>query len=147
MSIKILNEKLFCLNDGGEFSINYTIMQQKLEKIITKLQQKQTAGPDILQNLRNIAVSEIKEVYAPIVKSLKDANDQNYNLLQDKLKLENDILALKDTIKAFENKTEDFEEVVLDTCAKRVKYYECAIWDKNHDGCDSCDFFKGSKRK
>lgn len=122
-------------------------MEKELEKIITNLQQRHNYGPDILRNLRANAISEIISVYAPIVNSLKEANAQNSQLLQEKLKLENDILALKNTIKAFENKTEDFDIAVIDSCKNGIIYYNCDIWDKKQDGCMSCEFFKGTKAK
>lgn len=116
-------------------------MEKEVEKILTDaLCGKLNPDLSLKENVVDIA-AKIRAVYAPIVKSLSEANDQNTQLLQEKLKLENDIIAFKNTIKSYENPPEDFKEEVVGTCAKRKYFYDCDIWEKSVVGCHNCEFF------
>ena len=67
-------------------------MEKDLEKIVEKIIRNSKSGTIPKSKIVLDAISEIRFAYNFIVKSLKEANDQNYNLFQEKLKLENEII-------------------------------------------------------
>lgn len=118
-----------------------------LKQIIAQAIQAKSTNEASYSSILIVAVTQIEEIYAPIVNSLKEANEQNTNLLQDKLKLENDILAYKNTIAAYSEKNdEDLHKEIINTCEKGKYFYTCDFWETSHFGCKDCKFFKGTDK-
>jgi hypothetical protein len=60
----------------------------------------------------SIGVNKIENLYAPIIKSLKESNDLVYNLQQELLKNSNELLEIKETANN-NNKIEDNKKAEL----------------------------------
>lgn len=116
-------------------------MQNELEKIVETVinNSKSTVGQK--SKIVLDAVLEIKSAYGRIVNSLKEANEQNSNLLKEKFKLENDIIELKKTIYSYIKTNDNIVETNL-TCLKNRDFENCDIWEKSIKGCGDCKFLK-----
>jgi hypothetical protein len=121
-------------------------MEQELENIIQNAIRYKENADYLDSSIVLIATKEIKKLYEPIVTSLKEANDQNSNLLQEKLKLENEILELKKMLVDIDDNEESFSsdvsEEIIGTCQKRLNYTKCVIWKAAAKGCAECEFYK-----
>jgi predicted nucleic acid-binding Zn-ribbon protein len=121
-------------------------MDQELEKIIQNAIRYKENADYLDSSIVLIATKEIKKLYEPIVNSLKEANDQNSNLLQEKLKLENVISELKKMVVDIDNNEEsvssEVSEEIINTCEKKLNYTKCVIWTAAEKGCAECEFYK-----
>lgn len=121
-------------------------MEQELVKIIKDALTKKESAEYLDKSIISAAISDIKAVYAPIVTSLEQANTQNNNLLQEKLRLENQIIELKKQIEVSAGNSDDLIKEVINTCEKKRHYEKCEIWDSALKGCGGCRFYKSSKQ-
>lgn len=73
-------------------------MRTELEKIIDQALYDSINSDKTSKEISFRTVNEIKEVYEPIVNSLSIANKHNANLIADIVRLEGDIIELKQII-------------------------------------------------
>ena len=104
-------------------------MEQALEKIIENTIRYKENADYLDASIVTIAVTEIKKIYAPIVKSL-----------------ETEIIDLKKTINTYSTSSKDMSDITK-TCEKQRNYSLCDIWENTIKGCASCKFYRSKNKE
>lgn len=111
-------------------------MEKELKQIVTDALCGKLNPRLSLKSNADIIISKIQELYAPIVNSLKEDNDQNTILLQEKLKSENEILGLKQKFNELQREMKEIAEWKLPKTGK--------FWDNEKNDPVSYEAENGS---
>ena len=85
-------------------------MRTEVEKIIDQALYDSKNSDKTSKEIANKTVSEIGQIYEPIINSLEIANKHNSNLISNIVRLESEIIKLKEENKQQHYKLEEIEE-------------------------------------